>query len=51
MWVWAQNDPASTAIGSMTSSSQSRDHSASSSTSHQMTGRNGFHGVVSTSWP
>jgi hypothetical protein len=43
-----QNEPANTAIGSMGRSSHSTAHTATSVSSHHMTGMYGFQGSVST---
>ena len=51
MWVCRQNDAANTATGSMARSSQRTAHSATSVSSHHITGMYGFHGSVSTLVP
>ena len=51
MWVCAQNEPATTIGISATASSHNTDHAHSSTTIHSRSGRYGFHGWVSRSWP
>src|SRR2546430_3095588 len=50
-WVWAQNDPATTATGNNGRSSSATDHNARRKTMNDKSGRYGFHACVRVSAP